>query len=69
MPPEAGFTKHYRTHYQLGAKEPLEVAGCSLPASTSDETLSRDEFDLGLQSFNAYRSPGHPDTMVAHQNI
>jgi len=48
-----------RTHYQLGAEEPLEVAGYSLPASTSVDTLLRDEFDLSLQSFNAYRSRGH----------
>jgi len=25
MPPETDFTEHYRTHYQLGAEEPLEV--------------------------------------------
>ena len=59
MPPEADFTEHYRTHYQLGVEDPLEVSGCALPVSASDDTLSRDEFDLGLRSLNANRSPGH----------
>ena len=61
MPPEVDFTEHYRTHYQLGAEEPLEVAGCELPDSTSDDVLSRDDFDCGLRSLNANRQPGHDD--------
>ena len=38
MPPEADFTEHYRTHYQLGTEEPLEVHDCTLPASLFDDT-------------------------------
>ena len=59
MPPEPDFTNHYRAHYQLGAEEPLELAGCSLPSSLTDDSLSRDEFDTGLRSLNENRSPGH----------
>ncbi len=61
MPPEEEFTKHYRAHYQLGAEEPLEVSGCELPASLSDDVLARDDFDSGLRSLNANRQPGHDD--------
>ena len=61
MPPEAEFTDHYRAHYQLGSEEPLEVAGCSLPSSVSDDTLSRNEFDSGIRSLNENRQPGHDD--------
>ena len=73
MPPEADFTEHYRTHYQLGTEEPLEVHGCALPASLSDDTLSRDEFDAGLRCLNANQSPGHdgcaPEYMIHGRSV
>ena len=59
MPPETEFTEHYRTHYQPGNEEPLEVSGCELPPSATDDTLTRDDFDSGLKSLNENRQPGH----------
>ena len=59
MPPEAEFTEHYRSHYQLGAEEPLELASCSLPPSVSDDELSLTEFESSIRSLNANRQPGH----------
>lgn len=59
MPPEADFTNHYRTHYQLGPETPAEIASCSLPASESDDILTREEFDSGLRKLNENRQPGH----------
>ena len=41
LPPEADFTKHYSTHYELGAETPLSVSGCELFPSDSDELLSQ----------------------------
>ena len=58
LPPESDFTAHYRSHYQLGPEDPLEVAGCDLPPSTSDDTLTRDEFDAGVRKLNANRQAG-----------
>ena len=59
MPPVSDFTEHYRTHYQLGTEEPLEVTSCSLPTSTSDDTLTREEFDSGMRRLNSNRQAGH----------
>ena len=61
LPPEADFTTHYRSHYQLGPEEPLEVSGCDLPPSDSDDILTRDEFDTGVCSLNLNRQPGQDD--------
>ena len=58
LPPEADFTKHYSSHYEPGDETPLSVAGCDLPESTSDNTLSRDDFDKGIQSMNSGRAAG-----------
>ena len=33
LPPEADFTIHYRSHYELGPETPVEVYGCELPIS------------------------------------
>ena len=59
MPPETEFTAHYREHYQLGEEEPIDVSGCDLPNSQSDDVLSRADFDAGLQRLNENSSPGH----------
>jgi len=45
LPPEADFTEHYRSHYELGTETPLCVAGCEIPNSELDDTLSRGDFD------------------------
>ena len=59
MPPEVDFTNHYRTHYQLGPEAPVEIASCSIPATESDDILTRQEFDSGLHKLNENRQPGH----------
>ena len=59
MPPESEFTEHYRKHYQLGDEEPIDVAGCNLPSSLTDEVLSQVDFDAGLRRLNENRAPGH----------
>ena len=61
MPPEADFTTHYCSHYQLGPEEHLEVSGCDLPPSDSDDILTRDEFDAGVRRLNSNRQPGQDD--------
>ena len=61
MPPEQEFTDHYRNHYQLGPEEPLNLAGCDLANSAADDTLSRDDFNAGINSLNENRQPGHDD--------
>ena len=58
LPPEADFTEHYRSHYELGSETPLSVHSCDLPAPVCDETLTRDEFDTGVRSLNSNRSAG-----------
>ena len=58
LPPEADFTSHYRSHYELGPETPVEVHGCELPISDSDETLTRDDFDAGVRSLNSNRAAG-----------
>ena len=59
MPPESDFTKHYRQHYKLGNEEPIDLSGCDVPPVVTDDTLSRADFDAGLQSLNENRAPGH----------
>ena len=59
LPPEADFTKHYSTHYELGDEAPLPLSGCELSPSDNDELLSQDDFDQGIRSLNSNRSPGH----------
>ena len=61
MPPEQKFTDHYRNHYQRGPEEPLNLAGCDLANSAADDTLSRDDFNAGINSLNENRQPGHDD--------
>ena len=58
LPPESDFTAHYRSHYQLGSEEPLEVSGCELPPSLADDTLTRDDFDAGVKRLNVNRQAG-----------
>ena len=59
MPPESEFTEHYRNHYKLGPEEPLPVAGCELPPSAVDDTLSLNDLNNSLRSLNENRAPGH----------
>ena len=59
MPPESEFTEHYQTHYQLGNEEPINVSGCELPNSITDDVLTRADFDAGMRRLNENRSPGH----------
>ena len=59
MPPECDFTDHYRKRYQLGPEEPLCVAGCDLANSESDDTLSINDFQAGINSLNENRQAGH----------
>jgi len=61
MPPEAEFTNHYRAHYQPGPEQPLHVAGCELPISANDDTLSQADFEAGVKSLNENRQPGQDD--------
>ena len=61
MPPENEFTNHYRTHYQAGTENPLEVSGCALPPCASDDILSRDDFDTGVRSLKENRQAGHDE--------
>jgi hypothetical protein len=61
MPAEKEFTNHYRTQYQAGTENPLEVSGCNLPPSITDDTLSRDDFDAGVRCLNEDRQAGHDD--------
>jgi hypothetical protein len=58
LPPETDFTNHYRSHYELGPEEPLELHGCELPPCVTDDTLTRDDFDAGVRSLNSNRSAG-----------
>ena len=58
LPPVSDFTEHYRSHYQLGDEEPLELHSCELPPSADDDILSRDEFDAGVRKLNSNRAPG-----------
>ena len=58
LPPASDFSNHYRAHYALGDEEPLEVTGCDLASSVSDDTLSRAEFDAGIHSLNSNRAAG-----------
>ena len=59
MPTESEFTNHYRTHYRVGTETPLEVSGCELPPISTDDTLSKEDFDAGVRSLNENRSAGH----------
>ena len=59
MPPESEFTEHYQTHYQLGNEEPINVSGCELPNSITDDVLTRADFDAGMRRLNENRSPCH----------
>ena len=58
LPPETDFTNHYRSHYELGPESPVEVHGCDIPTSDSDETLTQDDFDAGVRSLNSNRAAG-----------
>ena len=58
LPPEADFTEHYRSHYDLGTETPSSVHSCDLPILACDETLTRDDFDAGVRSLNSNRSAG-----------
>ena len=58
LPPETDFTNHYRSHYELGPETPIEVHGCDIPISDSDETLTQDDFDAGVRSLNSNRAAG-----------
>ena len=58
LPPEADFTEHYRSHYELGTEAPLSIHGCDVPSLPADETLTRDDFDAGVRSLNSNRSAG-----------
>jgi len=59
LPPESDFTAHYSNHYQAGDESPLEIAGCDVQEIASDETLTRKDFDDGVQRLNTNRQPGH----------
>ena len=61
LPPESDFTDHYKSHYELGPEPPAVVYGCELPPSTSDDNLTREDFDKGVQKLNANRAAGHDD--------
>ena len=61
LPPEVDFANHYRSHYQLGPEEPLEVSSCELPPCVDDDTLTRDDFDAGVSSLNSNRAAGQDD--------
>ena len=57
-PPVSDFTNHYRTHYELGPEEPLDIYGCELPPSESDDHLSQEDFDKGVSKLNSNRAAG-----------
>ena len=59
LPPESDFTEHYRSHYELGPESPIVVHGCELPCSITDDSLTREDFDKGVQKLNSNRSSGH----------
>ena len=58
MPPEAEFINHYRAHYQPGPEQPLQIAGCELPTSVSDDLLTQADFESGVKSLNENRELG-----------
>ena len=59
LPPEADFTAHYTTHYELGLETPATIDSFELPLCSTDDNLTHEDFDKGVQKLNANRSPGH----------
>ena len=57
-PPVSDFTNHYRIHYELGPEEPLDIYGCELPPSESDDHLSQEDFDKGVSKLISNRAAG-----------
>jgi len=58
LPPESDFTNHYRLRYILGDEVPLELHSCELSPSINDDSLTRNDFDVGVCSLNSNRSSG-----------
>ena len=53
LPPEADFTAHYNTHYEPGIETPTTIDSCELPPCPTDDNLTQEDFDKGVQKLNA----------------